>query len=63
MPIIKDDFGIQLKYPARDCKICKRYPCMQNFEIFKCNFAKYGCKEYKEKEDKTINDSDNMKNT
>lgn len=49
MPIIKDDFGIQLKYPERECKSCMRYPCMQNFEIFKCDFAKYGCKDWSKK--------------
>ena len=59
MPIIKDEFGIQLKYPDRDCKECRKYPCMQNFSIFKCNFAKYGCKDFEQKtkinkEDKTM---------
>ena len=50
MPIIKDEFGIQLKYPDRDCKDCTGYPCMQNFDIFKCNFAKYGCRDFSPKE-------------
>ena len=73
MPIIKDEFGIQLKYPDRDCKDCRRYPCMQNFEIFKCNFAKYGCRDYSAKEikkkiennieDENINNLDNMEIT
>lgn len=54
MPIIKDDFGIQLKYPDRDCKLCSRYPCMQNFQIFKCNFAKYGCRDFVSKLDNKI---------
>lgn len=61
MPIIKDDFGIQLKYPERDCKLCSKYPCMQNFEIFKCNFAKYGCRDWSQQKDR-IKNLDNMKN-
>jgi hypothetical protein len=62
MPIIKDEFGIQLKYPDRDCKLCKRYPCMQNFSIFKCNFAKYGCKDYMVKVIDNLNTTDNVEN-
>lgn len=63
MSIIKDEFGIQLKYPDRDCKLCRRYPCMQNFEIFKCNFASYGCRDYNNKEDRSMKQADNIKNT
>ena len=62
MPIVKDEFGIQLKYPDRSCKSCKQYPCMQNFEIFKCDFASYGCKDFQKKEDKNLKIADNMEN-
>ncbi len=50
MPMIqqaKDKDGIKLKFPTRSCKQCKKYPCMKNFELFKCDFAKYGCKQFK----------------
>lgn len=43
----KDRNGIKLKFSDRSCKQCKKYPCMQNFELFKCDFAKYGCKQFK----------------
>lgn len=35
------------KFPNRSCTECKKYPCMKNFEIFRSDFAKYGCKNYK----------------
>lgn len=63
MPIIKDEFGIQLKYPDRKCTECRKYPCMQGFEVFKCNMAAYGCRDYYKKEDKKIKNSDDMENT
>ncbi len=50
MPVIqqaKDKDGIKLKFPTRSCKQCKKYPCILNFELFKCDFAKYGCKQFK----------------
>lgn len=55
MPLVKDEFGILLKYPDRDCKECRRYPCMQNFGVFKCNFARYGCKDWIPKVDNSNN--------
>lgn len=36
----------KIKFPDRSCKECKKYPCMSNFEIFRSDFAKYGCKNY-----------------
>ena len=50
MPIIqqaKDKDGVKLMFPDRSCRQCKKYPCMQNFGLFKCDFAKYGCKQFK----------------
>lgn len=38
--------NIKLKYPDRTCKKCKYYPCME-MSCLKCDFAKYGCKDYK----------------
>lgn len=46
MSIIKDEYGIQIKFPDRKCEDCKWYPCMNNFEIFNTKFAKYGCRDY-----------------
>lgn len=37
----------KVKFPERSCIDCKRYPCMSNFEVFKSDFAKYGCKNFK----------------
>lgn len=41
--IDKDQFGVKLKFPARKCKRCKKYPCFEGFKKCKCNFAAYGC--------------------
>jgi len=46
--MVKDKSGVILKYPERECKTCTQYPCMK-MEIFKCDFAKYGCLEYRPK--------------
>lgn len=43
---IKDINNIKYKFPEKTCKECKKYPCMINMDIFKCDFAKYGCKDY-----------------
>lgn len=43
----KDKFGVKLKFPDRDCKQCKKYPCFAGLEKCKCNMAKYGCFLYK----------------
>lgn len=45
--MIKDEYGIVIKYPDRECIDCFWYPCMLNFEIFNTEFAKYGCRDYK----------------
>ena len=50
MAILKDEYGIQLKFPDRKCEDCMWYPCMANFHIFNSPFAVYGCKEYKLKQ-------------
>lgn len=47
--MIKDEWGIQIKFPERECTDCCWYPCMANFEIFNSPFAKYGCRDYKPK--------------
>lgn len=42
--VVKDKWGIKLKYPTRSCIECGLYPCFENMQRCKCNFAKYGCK-------------------
>ena len=43
----KDKWGIKYKYPDRTCKKCIRYPCFSGqVEVCKCDYAKYGCKNY-----------------
>lgn len=44
--IKKDAWGIKLKYPDRKCIECKRYPCFDNIQNCKSDFAQYGCTIY-----------------
>lgn len=37
------------KFPTRSCSICLKYPCFIGIENAKADFAKYGCKKYKDK--------------
>lgn len=46
IPIIKDDYGVRLKYPDRSCKDCKKYPCFSEIDKCKSDFGKYGCVNY-----------------
>lgn len=46
MKVIKDKFGIKLKYPDRKCKECKCYPCFEGIENCVCDMSKYGCVYY-----------------
>lgn len=39
----KDKFGIKFKFPERNCKLCKKYPCFYGIERCVSNFAAYGC--------------------
>lgn len=45
----RDSNGLKYKYPERSCTECIRYPCFQGIKNCVCNFAKYGCKSFKEK--------------
>ena len=51
---VKDPFGIVLKYPDHSCKICGHYPCFEGIENCVCDFGKYGCSIYSNKQDKVI---------
>lgn len=46
----KDKDGVKYKYPERTCKDCLKYPCFRGIENSVCDFAKYGCVQYKDKE-------------
>lgn len=52
MPIyevtFKDPNGFRYKHPERCCTKCSQYPCVINMDVLKGNFAKYGCKSYKD---------------
>lgn len=45
--ILRDKDGITFKYPNRRCKDCKEFPCIKNMSKLKCDFAKYGCRNFK----------------
>lgn len=45
---LKDPWGIKYKYPNRNCKECRLYPCFEGIDKCVSNFAAYGCVEYKE---------------
>lgn len=46
MRVVKDKFGIKLKYPERSCKECGKYPCFDGIENTISDFASYGCVYY-----------------
>lgn len=46
--VIKDEYGVKLKFPERECTNCKKYPCFKGIEKCRSCFAKYGCKRYTE---------------
>ena len=45
---VKDKYGVKLKYPERECKQCKNYPCFSGITECRSDFAKYGCNLYVE---------------
>ncbi len=44
--IFKDPDGFYYKFPERSCKRCLKYPCINNMDNLKSDFAKYGCKNW-----------------
>ena len=46
--MFRDKDGFHYKHPERSCKTCKKYPCVTNMNILKCDFAKYGCKNFED---------------
>lgn len=50
MPIAKVEYkdreGLVYKHPERSCDRCLKYPCIDNMNVLRCNFAKYGCKNW-----------------
>lgn len=45
--LFTDSEGIKYKQPNRTCKECEKYPCFEGIENMSCDFAKYGCREWK----------------
>lgn len=43
-----DKDGIKYVYPSRTCKECIKYPCFIGIEKRVCDFAKYGCRDFKQ---------------
>lgn len=43
----KDKDGIKFQFPERTCEECAFYPCFEGIKSAKCDFAKYGCKDYR----------------
>lgn len=41
---------IDFKFPERSCKDCLLYPCFNGIEKRACDFAKYGCIQFKIKQ-------------
>ena len=48
LKIVKDDYGIKLKFPERSCEKCKKFPCFPEIDKTSSNFAAYGCIYFKE---------------
>lgn len=46
--ILRDSSGTKYKHPERTCKDCERYPCMKGMDNLVCDFAKYGCRQFKD---------------
>lgn len=44
-----DKDGVRYQHPERTCKECTRYFCFRGQEGKTCDFAKYGCRKYKDK--------------
>lgn len=45
---LKEQHKRYWKYPDRNCKRCRNYPCFVGIENSKVEFAKYGCFKYDE---------------
>lgn len=46
----KDRDGVKYQYPERTCKQCSKYPCFRGQENRISDYAKYGCVDYKDKD-------------
>lgn len=43
----RDTDGFTFRHPERSCKLCLNYPCVTNMDKLRCDFAKYGCINFK----------------
>ena len=46
----RDPDGVKLNNPDRTCSECALYPCILGQDNCVCDFAKYGCYDYKSSE-------------
>ena len=53
--VVKDSEGVIYKHPERTCKECVNNPCFKGMETLSCDFAKYGCRQYKNNKEPTSN--------
>jgi hypothetical protein len=44
--MFKDKDNFHYKFPQNSCKRCLNYPCVNNMEKLKSDFAKFGCKKF-----------------
>lgn len=44
----RDKDGVRYTYPNRKCTDCAKYPCFIGIDKSVCDFAKYGCRNYKD---------------
>ena len=49
----KDKDGVKYQHPERACIDCKKYPCFTGMKNRQCDYAKYGCVNYKDKNEQT----------
>lgn len=45
----KDKDGVKYQHPERTCIDCRKYPCFRGMINCQCDYAKYGCINYKDK--------------
>ena len=44
--IFKDKDNFHYRFPQNSCKRCLNYPCLEEMDKLKSDFAKFGCRNY-----------------
>lgn len=55
MSVFKDPDGVVYAHPERSCKNCLNFPCLDNMQELRSDFAKYGCIRWSNKDVFKIN--------